>query len=88
MRRLSILRYAVWVPLFGGLYLAFLAFGLPHLAFNYSYLDDGRGYEPFAPGRWYTSCTYVGYYGHFYYKTRNGTCPWFKFYKSDAGGRL
>ena len=88
MKRFGILRYGVWVPVLGLLYLAFVSWGIPHLAFNYTYLDDGRGYEPFAPGRWYTSCTYIGYYGHFHYEAENGTCPWFKFYKQDSAGAL
>ena len=82
------LRYFVWIIVPILLYAMFKAWGLPHLAFNYTYLDDGRGYEPFAPGRWYTSCTYVGYYGHFHFNTQNGTCPWFKFYKADGEGKL
>lgn len=88
MKPFGMLRYLAWIPLAGALYLTFLAWGIPHLAFNYTYLDDGRGYEPFAKGRWYTSCTYVGYYGRFYYETQNGTCPWFKFYKANSGGKL
>lgn len=85
---LGALRYTVWmiVPIL--LYLAFKAWGLPHLAFNYTYLDDGRGYQPFAPGRWYTSCTYVGFYGPFKYEPRDGKCPWFRFYKADAESAL
>lgn len=88
MKRLGALLYIAWIPVFGLLYLAFATWGLPHVAFNYTYIDDGHGYEPFAPGRWYTSCTYIGYYGHFHYETRNGTCPWFKFYKKNSAGAL
>ena len=72
------------MPVLGAIYLAFLAWGLPHGAFNYTFRDDGRGDEPFPPDRWYLSCTYIGYYGHFLYEARNGTCPWFKFYKANG----
>jgi len=88
LRAFGALRYGAWIPIALGLYLIFLAWGMPHLAFNYTYRDDGRGYEPFSPGRVYTSCTYIGYYGHFYYSPKNGTCPWFKFYKADSEGKL
>lgn len=81
-------RYFIWVIIPVLLFLMFKVVGLPHLAFNYTYRDDGRGYEPFAPGRWYVTCTYIGYYGHFKYTTNDGTCPWFKFYKENAGGKI
>jgi hypothetical protein len=82
------LRYFVWIIVPILLYAMFKAWGIPHLAFNYTYMDDGRGYEPFAPSRWYTSCTYIGYYGHFHFDAQNGTCPWLKFYKADGKGKL
>lgn len=87
MKFLGGLRYSAWIPVLGAFYLAFVTWGLPHMVFNYTYRDDGRGYAPFAPGRRYTSCTYIGYYGHFRYQTTNGTCPWFKFYKADGQGQ-
>ena len=62
---LASFRYFIWVIIPVLLYLGYQAWGLPHIAFNYTYRDDGQGYRPFAPDRWYTSCTYIGYFGHF-----------------------
>jgi len=84
---LGSLRYFIWIIVPVLLYVGYQAWGLPHIAFNYTYHDDGRGYRPFAPDRWYVSCTYVGYFGPFKYEPRDGKCPWFKFYKKNAEDR-
>ena len=39
--------YFIWIVVPVTLYLAFLAFGLPHFAWSYSWRDDGQGYDPF-----------------------------------------
>ncbi|MEM7069445.1 MAG: hypothetical protein AAF478_11235 [Pseudomonadota bacterium] len=80
MRAVGGLRYFVWVIVPFLLFVAFKVWGLPHLVFDYTYYDDGQGYRPFAPGRWYTNCTYVGFYGSFEYRPTSGKCPWFRFY--------
>ena len=82
MKRFSALRYFIWiigpVLIYGG----YLAWGLPHIAFNYTFRNDGQGYDPYAH-RWYLECEYIGSYGsHMYYPT-DGKCPWFRFYKSE-----
>ena len=84
MRALLNLRYFVWIIVPVLLYAVYVTWGLPHIAFNYTYRDDGRGYRPFAPDQIYLSCTYVGFYGPFKYEPNDGACPWFRFYK-DGG---
>ena len=74
--------YFIWVVVPAALYLAFLAFGLPHMALSYTYRDDGQGYDPFAY-RWYLTCTYEGPYGSRKTYAANGKCPWFRFYKKQ-----
>lgn len=84
MSALRSLKYFVWIIVPVVLIAIYTLWGLPHIAFNYTYVDDRRGYRPFAPDRYYLSCTYLGFYGHFNYETRDGTCPWFRFYKKQG----
>lgn len=79
------LRYFVWIIIPITAYLVFLAFGLPHFRWSYSWRDDGQGYDPFAT-RWYTACTYIGTYGDFTIRPHNGKCAWIVFRKGNAGG--
>ena len=72
--------FFIWIVVPIAIYLAFMAWGLPHFAWSYSWRDDGQGYDPFAH-RWYVSCIYIGTYGSHRYIPRDGKCPWFRFYK-------
>ena len=74
--------YFIWIIVPITLYAMFLVWGLPHIAFNYKWRNDGQGYDPFA-NRWYISCEYVGPYGSYFYRPKDGKCPWFLFYKKQ-----
>ena len=74
--------YFIWIVVPIALYLAFLLFGLPHMALSYTFRDNGQGYDPFAY-RWYLTCTYEGPYGSRKIYAANGKCPWFRFYKKQ-----
>ena len=79
------LLYFAWAPVAAALFAAYLAYGLPHLIWAYRWLDQGQGYDPFAP-RHYTSCTYVGPYGVFEMPAEAGDCAWLVFRKSEDRG--
>jgi len=72
--------YFIWVVVPVIVYGVYLAFGLPHMVWNYEWRDDGQGYDPFAE-RWYLRCTFIGPYGEFTIFPNNGECPWLRFYK-------
>ncbi len=73
LRRLRPIVYFLWLPVLAGIYGAYIAFGLPHGIWNYSFRDNGDPYNPFAE-RFYYSCTFVGPYGEFTVPARNGHC--------------
>ncbi|MEO1105905.1 MAG: hypothetical protein AAFW98_19600 [Pseudomonadota bacterium] len=62
------------------LWLAHSAYGLPHLRWSYTYLDNGRPYDPFVP-RYYTRCSYAGPYGDVTVRPADGQCPVIRFFK-------
>lgn len=74
--------FFIWIIAPIALYLVYAAWGLPHIAFNYKFRNDGQGQDPFV-NRWYLSCTYEGSYGTFIYRPTDGKCPWFRFYKKQ-----
>lgn len=78
--RLLPITYFVWIVVPVALFIAYLAFGLPHVIWSYSFLDNGRGNDPFVE-RHYTRCTFIGPYGSFTTHPADGTCPWFRFFK-------
>ena len=78
--------YFVWVIVPVLLYFAFLAWGLPSIAWNYSWRSNGT-HDPFEK-RWYVRCDYLGYYGIHTYFPKDGKCPWFKFYKSSEAANV
>ncbi len=53
--RQSFLRpnYFIWIIVPIAVYLTYLALGLPHFIWSYSFLDNGQRYDPFAE-RYYT----------------------------------
>lgn len=80
---MSNLKFFIWIIAPVALYLAYLAWGLPHIAFNYTYQNlDGTGHDPFAR-RHYHWCEYIGPYGAHEYRPVDGKCPWFRFYKKS-----
>lgn len=68
--------------LFGAaaLYGIYATKGLPHMIWNYSFLDNGDQFNPFAQ-RYYTSCSFIGPYGVFNLKAENGKCGWVRMFK-------
>lgn len=78
--RLLPITYFVWIIFPIAIFIAYLALGLPHVIWSYSFLDNGRGNDPFAE-RHYTRCTFIGPYGSFTTYPANGTCPWFRFFR-------
>ena len=69
------LRYFVWLVVPLGLWLGYKAYGLPHVIWSYTWLDQGQGYNPFAH-RWYTKCIFIGPYGSVTTHPGNGRCGW------------
>ena len=81
MRRL---RFMTWVIVPATLYVAYALFGLPHFIWQYTWLDEGHGFDPLAP-RHYVSCTFAGPYGQFRIDhPRDGKCAWIIFRKSSS----
>ena len=74
--------YFIWVVVPVALWLAFQAFGLPHVIWSYAWIDEGQGSDPFAH-RTYTSCRFVGPYGEFDEAAANGRCGWVQFFKQE-----
>jgi len=72
--------YFIWIIVPVIFYAAYLAFGLPHMIWNYEWRDDGQGYDPFASRR-YTRCTYLGPYGEFTIYPKNSKCELLRFFK-------
>lgn len=78
-------RYFIWVVVPALVYAAYLIYGLPHLAWRYTWIKTSHGYAPFAH-RHYTSCTYWGPYGEFTVDNPpGGKCGWIRFYKGPEG---
>lgn len=71
--------YFVWllVPLIA--YAGHEAYGLPHIAWSYSWIEQGRGHDAFAE-RLYTRCTYLGWHGTVTVRPADGNCPWVRFF--------
>ena len=65
------LGYFVWVLALAAGVLAYLAWGLPHAIWSYSYYGGERG--DFA-SRHYVRCTFVGPYGVFTLGPSTGRC--------------
>ena len=76
-------RYFVWLIVPAALYLGYLAWGLPHLRFAYSWRDNGHGYSLNAH-RHYTHCVFVGPFGRFDFYPTDGTCAWVRFYRRQG----
>lgn len=76
------LSYFFWVIVPLALWLTYMAFGLPHAIWSYSWIDQGQGMDPFAD-RYYTRCRFIGPYGQFEQPARNGDCEWVRFFKSE-----
>lgn len=53
--------------------------GLPHFRWQYSWVDQGQGYDPFSY-RYYTDCTFWGPYGTFTIYPADGQCAWFQLF--------
>ncbi len=87
--RLFRLSYFAWIVVLvaasAAAFAVYQAWGLPHLAWSYAWIDDGAGYDPFAE-RHYTRCTYVGFTGEFTTYPDDGACPVLSFFKRNAGG--
>ena len=81
--RLIKLRYFVWLIVPLALWLAYQAFGLPHMIWSYSWIDQGQGMNPLAQ-RYYTHCRFVGPYGQFDFFPSNGRCGWVRLIKQGS----
>lgn len=62
---------------------SFLFVGTPHLALQYTFLDNGDEWNVATP-RHYTSCTYYGWTGSHRIAARGGDCPWVRFLRSGV----
>lgn len=78
--------FFVWIAVLAALYGAYAVYGLPHVAWSYSFHVAGNDRWSFAD-RWYTNCRFYGPFGQFTIYPDDGRCPWFVFRRSsDAGG--
>ena len=81
------LRFLPWIIVPAALYFAYAVFGLPHVRWSYSWLDEGQGFDPPAE-RHYTSCTFWGPHGRFtFHDPAHGKCAWIIFRKAPASTR-
>ncbi len=77
------LSFFIWliVPvIFYGIY---SVYGLPHMIWSRTWIDQGQGLNPFAY-RHYIRCSYVGFYGGRTIPASNATCNWIIFYKQEG----
>jgi len=81
--RLIKFRYFFWLIVPLALWLAYQAFGLPHMIWSYSSIDQGQGMNPLAQ-RYYTQCRFVGPYGQFDFFPSNGRCRWVRLIKQGS----
>ncbi len=77
------LRFTIWAIVPIALCLVYIAFGLPHFRWQYTWLNEGQGHDPLAQ-RHYLSCTFWGPYGRFTVNhPARGECDWIMFKKSS-----
>jgi hypothetical protein len=74
----------LWIAVPLAIYAGYSIYGLPHIAWTYTFRDNGRPYDPYAK-RDYIDCTFWGPYGRFTVVADNGHCPWFKFFREGSG---
>lgn len=74
--------YLVWLIVPLALYGGYSAYGLPHLRWSYSWVDEGQGYAPFGE-RHYTRCMYLGPYGAIATRPTDGRCALARFFKAN-----
>ena len=79
--------YLLWLIPVAGLWVGAELLGPPMVIWSYSWVDDGRGHNPFNTERVYTRCTFVGFDGSAVttYPT-DGRCGWLTFPKLEGGG--
>lgn len=73
----------LWLIGAGVAYSAYATKGLPHVIWSYTFLDNGDQYNPLAE-RYYTSCTFIGWYGNFTVTASNGRCGWVRLFKEQV----
>ena len=79
--------YFIFLVVPVGLWLAYQAYGLPHVIWSYSWIDQGQGYGPLKQ-RHYTRCTYLGPYGAVTERhPLTGKCKWFVMRKEQGKKR-
>lgn len=85
MSILSNAKFLIWLAVPLSLWGATETFGLPHIRWSYSWLDEGQGHDPFAD-RYYTDCTFWGPFGTFAIHPSDGNCAWVQLFKKTGGG--
>ena len=73
----------LWVLVPLGFWFAVTIWGTPHVTLTYRFFDSGDRWNPRAE-RVYIDCTYYGLAGTFTINAEHGTCPWIRFFKSEA----
>lgn len=76
--------YLTWLIVPALLFAGYQAYGLPHLIWWRTWVDEGRGYDPHQP-RTYISCTYIGPYDPITVPATHGACTWIVFFQDTAG---
>lgn len=80
LRTLSYATLFLWVLSPLALFGVVAAFGTPHVIAGYTFIDNGRKYDPFAE-RYYLTCTFWGATGAHKLPARGGQCPWVRMLK-------
>ena len=81
--RLIKISYFVWIIVPLALWVAYESFGLPHVIWSRSWIDQGQGMNPFAQ-RHYTRCLFIGPYGQFDQNAINGRCGLVRFFVEES----
>ena len=80
------LGFFAWTPFAAALYGGYLAYGLPHVLWEYEWREIARdtrsGRDPIEH-RHYLTCTHLGPYGAFKLSAVAGKCGWVIFRKAD-----
>lgn len=74
------LGFFAWAPFAAALYGAYLAYGLPHVIWEYEWREINSNAQ-----RHYLTCTHLGPYGAFKLPAKAGACAWVIFVRPQAG---
>ena len=80
---LAYAKFLIWIVVPLSFWGATEFFGLPHIRWSYTWIDEGQGYDPFAR-RHYTRCTFWGPNGSITIHPTGGNCGSVQFFKAEG----